>query len=575
MLNLVYTSSPLLMTVLSLLIIIGYAIINIWSKLFKKIKFIFLAVSLLLILYATIFSRSTTTLDIELRPFYTFVLAREQPELYRTLFMNALLFVPFGITMPYTLSSHYKKRNILITVLSACIFSTMVEFLQYYFSLGRCETDDVIFNTLGAFIGTFGYILFGYLVKEFENMENKLTQLQTILCDLCANVLFDKQVDVTKNLDLDKLLGEAKHQTVYPIICTAFKKLQIENPFAEKKVYQYIANNVRVNFNHTEIANMLTANGIKYVFIKGVASASYYKEPDIRTMGDVDVLIKRSEIKAVNELLYTLGYITDEDIFKEDGHIVYKRKLDGIISICEVHFNINGIPVDLADTFENYLSTIFENSKEIDVTNKKCFVPSDFHHGIIMLLHTATHLMREGVGLRHLCDWAVFENSFSNDEFVNTYENPLKKMGLWRFAQLLSLCCEKYLGIEHKEWFGDADDELLSDIITDILNGGNFGFKDKNRYGQIKYISNRETYNVSDKTPFLQALSNINFKAKTKYKFTKKYKFLLPVAWICVIVDYIILLLTRKRKLDNMKTIKNANYRKSIYSEFELFKKNK
>lgn len=400
-------------------------------------------------------------------------------------------------------------------------------------------------------------------------MINNLTEIQNILCGLCANVLFDKNIYIPKNFDLNKLFDEAKHQTVFPIACVGLKREKVE-----KKFYSYVAKNVQVNYNHIEIANLLSENNIKYVFIKGVASASYYKESTLRMMGDVDVLIDRCDTEKVNTLLQKLGYTTNDDIFKEDGHIGYKREISGTLSICEVHFVINGIPDSLADIFERYIGNILDNTKEITVANGKCLVPNDFHHGIVLLLHTANHLTNEGVGLRHLCDWAVFVNSLSNDEFVDLFEAPLKEMGLWRFAQLLTICCEKYLGIDKKQWVGEAEESLIGNIIADILTGGNFGYKDKDRYGQIKYISDREANKVSDKGTFSQLLSSINAKAKTEYNFTKKCKLLLPIAWLAVVFSYLILVLTRKRKLDNINTINSAKHRQSLYNEFKLFEKN-
>ncbi len=488
--------------------------------------------------------------------------------------MNAVLFMPIGMTTPYLLSNHYKKRNILITVLSACMLSIVIEFTQYYFSIGRCETDDVIFNTLGAFIGASGYWLYGYLIKESDKMENKLSELQNTLCELCANTLFEKKICLPENIDATDVLSEAKKQAVFPIALLALKSQSLSNEALENSFLHSVVNNIRVSCNHIQIASILSENKIKYVFIKGVASAAYYNEPDIRTMGDVDLLIKRSDIQQVNDLLQKLGYKTDEDIFKENGHIGYKRTVGGSISICEVHFNLNGIPSSLSNTFENYLSTVFETAKEIEVTGKACFVPSDFHHGIILLLHTATHLTSEGVGLRHLCDWAVFVNRFSNDGFVNVFEKPLKELGLWRFAQLLTLCSEKYLHIEKKEWAGTADEDLLSSIVFDIISGGNFGFKDADRYRQIKYISDREKHNVSKKSVFLQGFLSINAKAKAEYSFVKKCKLFLPIGWFSVIFDYFVLVITRKRKLDNIDTINSAKQRQNIYKEFMLFKNN-
>ena len=37
--------------------------------------------------------------------------------------------------------------------------STVIEYTQYHFSLGMAETDDVICNTLGAFIGSTSLII--------------------------------------------------------------------------------------------------------------------------------------------------------------------------------------------------------------------------------------------------------------------------------------------------------------------------------------------------------------------------------------------------------------------------------
>ena len=399
-------------------------------------------------------------------------------------------------------------------------------------------------------------------------MKNNLTELQNVLCNLCGNVLFWKNNHIPEDFDLDELFTEAKHQTVLPI---AYMGLQ--NKKYEKAFYNFVAKNVQVNYNHTEIADLLSKNNIKYVFIKGVASASYYKEPNLRMMGDVDVLVERCDAEKVHSLLQTIGYTTNEDIFKEKGHIGYKRGNKGTASVCEVHFSLNGIPNSLSLSFEKYMGDILDTTKEIAVSNGKCLVPSDFHHGIILLLHTADHLTHEGVGLRHLCDWAVFVNRFSNEEFVNLFEIPLKKLGLWRFAQLLTLCCERYLGIDKKQWVGEAEESLIGDIIADIMNGGNFGFKDKDRYGQIKYISDREAHKVSNKGAFSQLLSSINAKAKTEYKFAENCKLLLPIAWASVIFNYLILVITHKRKLDNLNTINSAKYRQSLYNEFKLFEK--
>ena len=65
---------------------------------------------------------------------------------------NILFFVPYG----YLCSSLCHSR--LLTVLTAVLFSLAIELLQYIFALGWCELDDLISNSLGAFLGFLLYV---------------------------------------------------------------------------------------------------------------------------------------------------------------------------------------------------------------------------------------------------------------------------------------------------------------------------------------------------------------------------------------------------------------------------------
>lgn len=525
--------------------------------------------SFIVIAYATLFRQEMGNTDIELRPFYTFVLAQEQPEMYRTFFMNALLFVPLGLSMPYVLSRKPRKWIIVIPIVFACLLSAGIEFLQYYYHLGRCETDDVIANTLGAAVGTFSYLLYIRILKNREEslMNSKINDNQKLLLDLSAKALFEKECDLLGEFDAQELLEEAKRQTVVPQVFSLIKDKCDKD--ADKLFSQIIAKNIRVEFGHNEVHKALSDNNIPYVVLKGVASASYYKEPMLRMMGDIDVLVPPEYIKKADAALKNIGFITNDIFENDEKHIAYKRR-DGLV--CELHRSINGIPKNAAgEKIREYFADVFDKSTKYNMSNGICVVPSKFHHGIILLLHTATHLTNEGVGLRHLCDWAVFVNSFSNDDFTALFEKALKETGLWRFARLLTLCTIKYLGCNEKEWAGKADAVLLDGMITDILNGGNFGYKDADRYSQIKYISDRKSGEKAKKSPVLQLFSSINEKTKKEFKFVNKYKFFLPIGWCCTVCKYFYMVIMGKRKLDGISTITGAKQRKEIYSQFRLF----
>ena len=110
-----------------------------------------------IILILTVSSRGGVD-ELILMPFQSFIEGRTNRDLRRSIFMNVFLFFPLGLTLPFALPEKWKKK-VLITVAFACLLSFTVEFLQYYYHLGRAETDDVICNTLGAAIGTLSYTL--------------------------------------------------------------------------------------------------------------------------------------------------------------------------------------------------------------------------------------------------------------------------------------------------------------------------------------------------------------------------------------------------------------------------------
>ena len=123
----------------------------IW-KLFNIVLFI---LSLLLIIYATLIGRKVGIREVELIPFYTLTTISYNNEALRTMLMNVILFLPFGLTIPYVLDRQInnKRHKWCICVLSALFLSIIIESVQYYFCIGRAEMDDVICNTLGGLLG--------------------------------------------------------------------------------------------------------------------------------------------------------------------------------------------------------------------------------------------------------------------------------------------------------------------------------------------------------------------------------------------------------------------------------------
>lgn len=91
-----------------------------------------------------------------LTPFYSYYTALNSgnKEIYRTNFMNVVLFYPVGLLGYETLPKRWKQvwKVVLITCAFALV-SIGIECTQYRFGLGLAEADDVIHNTVGTLLG--------------------------------------------------------------------------------------------------------------------------------------------------------------------------------------------------------------------------------------------------------------------------------------------------------------------------------------------------------------------------------------------------------------------------------------
>lgn len=157
MLHFIYTQ-PLSRVIIIMAIAIaiwGYARTKLYGKRWNIANALLACGMVMVILCITIMGRTTGERTLILKPFASLAAARKQSEAYRELLMNIFLFFPFGLTLSNALPQSWGRwRRICLTVIAGFLLSTGIEYIQYRFALGVAETDDVICNTLGAFIGS-------------------------------------------------------------------------------------------------------------------------------------------------------------------------------------------------------------------------------------------------------------------------------------------------------------------------------------------------------------------------------------------------------------------------------------
>ena len=398
-------------------------------------------------------------------------------------------------------------------------------------------------------------------------MSYNVTQ-KTVL-NLLSAAMFQKPVFADESIDWSTVLGECRAQAVTSLAFAALPKEHVPEDVFDQWKYLFnldVVSNSRISYAHTVLHELLTEHRIPYVILKGCISAQYYDNPVLRMMGDIDFYINPSDKKRVDSLLKSHGFeLHDND---HEFETVYTK--DG--SIYELHTKINGIPGGKAGKqIEAYFKDIFEKAKTKNLDLAQYNSPSPFHHGLIMLLHVARHMITGGIGLRHFCDWAVFVEKMG-ESFPSLFESKLKKVGLWRFAQIMSQFCVLYLGATYQPWMGKLEKELLRDLKDDVFAGGNFGHKDLKRADEAKFITSRKKGGVNNDSNIKQAFLSANDIVRKHWQFADKVPVVFPVGWAFFGGRYALRALTGKRERINVnKLAKGAENRKKVYRQIKLF----
>lgn len=395
------------------------------------------------------------------------------------------------------------------------------------------------------------------------------TSTKKLILSALGAALFHGTLGEETPADWGEVLRECRMQAVLPIVYEVLEQRLPEDAREEWKNRQYaaLANNVRVISGHVRLHRLLTENGVPYVILKGCAASRYYPRPQSRMMGDVDFLVDPAEAERCGELLLAHGF-TDESHAEHPYHREYACQ--GVSF--ELHWGAPGIPAVGGEKIRAYLGGILESAVLHRDAMGEYYVPDDFHHGLVLLLHTAAHMSSEGVGLRHLCDWAVFIEQIPDSVVLGAFRAPLEECGLWEFARVLTATAARHLGASERAWAALDDPALPDELMDDIWEGGNFGRKDQQRHDFGKIGRDFETRRVSGSSFPAQLGRGIQERAVRYFPGLARHKLLRPLAWLAVLLRYGFRVVTGKSiRMDLRREAEMLRERGRVLQKLKLF----
>lgn len=495
-----------------------------------------------IILYATILTRSAGVFEAILTPFASLTAARQQPELYREMLMNVFLFFPLGLTLSNALPRKWHRwGRIALTTLIGCILSVGIEYAQYRYALGMAEVDDVICNTLGAFIGSTSLLIAHAIEKSRErawHTNMTLTTTETQFLHIAKAAISGGDLPAEK-VDWPAIFTLANQQKLLPIVFEAVRKM----PAAEENVALFavtkqqvigqVLNQTMRSAEFSDLYHKLRSAGLHPIVVKGQLCSRLYPLKDHRISADDDLLIPDGEFFACHEQLLANGLTTD-------------TPADELASADEVSYTKNGSPLyielhrhlfDSSEDAHDELNHFFASLKPVETDGFLAMPPHE--HLLYLLLHAYKHFVRSGIGLRQFCDIGLWAREYHAEIDWQRLHEQCASVHAATFAAAAFRIARDYLGIDFDlpmPWDASIDVEPL---LHDTLCGGVYGSNDLTRLHSSTVTLNAvKASRTGEKSSVLRTVFPKREYLERRYPYLKKRPYLLPVAWVQRIAHY-------------------------------------
>ena len=292
------------------------------------------------------------------------------------------------------------------------------------------------------------------------------------LLALLAHEIFDQAMDIdASTVDWSAVLAEAQRHKVTALMYPAIRSIDgmpeaVFNKVCGTAITVATASEAMLK-EQCRILDLLEARQIPCAVLKGTSVAYLYPHPELRTIGDIDILVDEENLDEACKALQADGFAPS---YMAEKHLCLQK---GAVWV-EMHRMVSVFPESEKGRFtKRYMTDALRHTQVVEISGVRFPMLSDAYQIIALLAHMEQHLATSGIGLRQVCDWAVTAHALRNC-FDGETLALLERCGLLRFARIMTRLCERYLGLPPCPWTADASDALVDAMLSDVLEGGNF-----------------------------------------------------------------------------------------------------
>ncbi len=339
------------------------------------------------------------------------------------------------------------------------------------------------------------------------------------IIELSRAAVFDDIPYVPKALlDWEYIFKKSIEQNItgllYPALSKVADNLNFDAEFKTKWQNQMLKTIAFSGSQYSEfkkIYKLLKENNINIVGLKGCVIRNIYPVPELRTMGDFDIVCSEADIYAIRDLFAKNGYDVVNDVYG----IICKKN----IFYWEVFYSIK-------DEFRINTKKWNENIINDTTTIKGINCPNHTLFFLHLIVHTAKHFLREGAGIRNLCDIALFYKTYSVVIDFDFVQKAVDEQGATKIYNYIMNAISKYFRLNVKEYTQYISDNKIDCFFEYSLLNGIFGKNDNKLISQVS--KNEDNYIKGYRKILFPSVKILSI----RYRYLEKYPFLLPFAWI-------------------------------------------
>ena len=396
----------------------------------------------------------------------------------------------------------------------------------------------------------------------------------------------DEEPVINESVSLKKIYELSKQQGIWPLVFLTVKKLYDDkkinmSPELMQNLQTQIVASVTKNAARKEILKIIISeleqDNVKMILLKGDSLADLYKYPDYRLSGDIDLYIREDDEGKIFSVFEKYGFSIERRMNKEH-HSECRHPVAGTV---ELHVAL----------YDDYCEEVwFEGKTQLTEEYTKHITNDGYCYDVLgmndnfiyVTMHMIKHFLSGGAGLRQITDVLHFVKRYKSELDFERYKKLMCELSFDRFVDCCMEIGVRYLGFRKDELFyinESPDEESIEGILSDLEKCGLFGHNDNDlREFKMVYLEKKyKSLSGGELNEYMSKRLNIKQKfgliflkgdaIKRKYTYLEKYPFLLPIAWVHRIINYVF------RKKDDVNHEVSYQKETTFDTRMELLKK--